>query len=223
MAPSGAATIAKPSLPHFGSCASAMTIRPSSTPACLIACSSLLRPYSTRRLASGSTATVAAAAFTEAAVASTIASASSLFAIDAGRFLLRRCHRVPLHARDAQREVRLTRELDLALPLGVVLVGRVLDDLVGAVDGLRGHVPRVEDFHVDRHARLEPGARQLEEPLGRALLPEVDEVVLARLAGAVHVLPLVNRIDAVARAALEDLAQESEARPALPVQLPALR
>src|SRR5687768_15313308 len=124
---------AKPSLPSFASCDLARTTRPLSTPASLIARLSFSRPNSTRGAAPASTSTVAAAP-TEAALMSTSArTTSSLLTIDPGRFLLRHLHRVPLHARDAQRDVRLAREPDLAQALGVVTIRRVLDDLERAV------------------------------------------------------------------------------------------
>src|SRR5437764_6568742 len=55
-------------------------------------------------------------------------------------------------ALDAQRDVRLARELDLPHSFGVVSIDAVFDDLEYAIDGRHRHVPRIENLRAKAHS-----------------------------------------------------------------------
>jgi hypothetical protein len=89
----------------------------------------------------------------------------------------------------------------------------------------RGHVPGIQNFSFEFHAILN-GALSLgrfgksEFPRCGLCLPEVYEIIFARLAAVFRILPLINRLNSFRRAVFEDLAKEGEAGRALAAENP---
>src|SRR5690606_5671254 len=80
------------------------------------------------------------------------------------------------------------------------------------------HFPGVDDLHPETRAVGDAVAVEIESPLGRLLVSEVDEIIFAGAAADVGLPPLVDGLDTAGRTLLQNLSEKRQALRALAFQ-----
>src|SRR5262245_23354026 len=121
------------------------------------------------------------------------------------------------------RQVGQPGQLDRGRWVGGQSIAAIRLEREGPRNRLRRHVPGVEDLGLQRQGTVNARARQINGPFFWLLLAEVDEVILALLPGGAIVLPLVDWLDPVPGAVLQDVSEKSDPFRAFSAQRSTLR